>query len=185
MKWTGIDDFDAQFRTFLNKLVPEIADAAESAMKESEEVLKRHIWEDVYSESVYSPKVYERRSDNPSLGTPLDNMAENVVLIKPTGGNAGGQLQLTAKLYYRPQGGHKVKKWNTASYDALIGRIEKKSPAYTYDNGGIPPRPFWQNFVKEMVENGELEQAFVRALKTKEEVVADGAITPDASDTEY
>ena len=184
MQFTGIDDFDAQLKTFLNTLISEISEAEKSALADAQDALKRHIVKDVYE--AYSPTVYKRRSKNSSLGTPLSDMDAYSTVIEPAGGNVNGNLQVTSRLVYNPQGGHKVQKWHDQDYNSLIGRIEKKSPAYTWGNDIVPERPFWQEFISEMIDQKELERAFVWALSANEPtVIADGKILEEAHDREY
>ena len=186
MAFTGIDDFDAQLRKFLNTLIYELDSAVSETMLDAKDSLRKHIREDVYDESVYSPKVYKRRSENDGLGTPLDYLEEpNARIIPPAGGNVNGNLVVTSRIYYNPTGEHKYKKWHTADHNDLIGRIEKKEPRYTWGQNKVPPRPFWQNFITEMVDNQELEKNFVRHMSGKEDIVADGAIVEEISDREY
>lgn len=187
MDFTGIDDFDKQLRGYLNTLISEIDSAISDTMLDAKDALRKHIREDVYSESVYSPKVYRRRSEHKGLGTPLDYLEKpNAQIIPPSGGNVNGHLVVTSRLYYNPTGEHKKAKWHTADHSDLIGRIEKKSPPYTWGQDQVPPRPFWQNFINEMVGDGELEKSFVRHLKrTEKDVVSDGALTEDRNDREY
>ena len=194
MQFTGIDDFDAQLRGFLNTLINEIRDASETAIDDARDVLKKHITQDVYK--AYSPTAYKRRSDDSAMGTPLSDMDAYSKIIKPAGGNVSGNLVVTSRLFYNPEGGHKVAKWssksakkgkgvNNVDFNDLIGRIEKKSPAYNWGQDMVPPRPFWQNFVDDMVTNELLEKRFVEALKGSENVVADGNIVEDSFDREY
>lgn len=178
---------DEAFAAVYNQILLEVASSVEKALNDAKPHLKKRIEADVYK--VYSPTVYKRRSDDSTLGVSLAAQAITepyTSVIKPGGGNVNGMLQVTSRLYYNPQGNHKRKKWHTADYDDLIGRIEKKSPPYTWGQAQVPERPFWQNFVDEMVGGGELERLFVDAMKSAEPtIVADGNITEDASDREY
>lgn len=178
---------DEAFRKAYNEIIFEVADAVEKALNNAKPHLKDRIEKDVYK--VYSPTVYKRRSDDQSLGVSLAAQAiaePYSSVIKPGGGNVNGTLQITSRLYYNPQGNHKRKKWHTADYYDLIGRIEKKDPPYTWGQAQVPERPFWQNFVDEMVGGGELEKLFVDAMKSAEPtIVADGDITEDSTDRNY
>lgn len=178
---------DEVFRTAYNQILLEVADAVEKALTDARPHLKDRIEKDVYS--VYTPKVYKRRSENAGLGTPLSVQAitdANSKVIKPGGGASGSTFSVTSRLYFNPQGDHAKKKWHTADYDDLISRIEKKSPPYTWGQNKVPPRPFWQNFIDEMVGGGELEKLFVDAMRSAEPtIVADGNIKEDASDRNY
>lgn len=181
----GMESLDNDFRAFMNELVADTFRAASETMEDAKEVLKKHIVNDVYAEEIYDPKVYKRRSKNRSLGTPLSDVDTYSSVIPPAGGNVGGQLVVTSRLYYNPKGSHKVKRWDTASDDDLIGRIEKKDPPYTWGNDEVPPRPFWQNFISEMVDDGEIERAFARSMNGKNEIKADGAVIADDADRHY
>ena len=191
----GLENIDEDVRQFKNELIKNIVSALPSVMDDARSHLKKHIDEDVYSKSVYSPKVYKRRSDDNSWGTPLNNMEANTQVVSPSGGNVGGQLMVTTTLYYHPTGEHTVNKWssttttptvNNVDNDDLIARIEKKDPAYNWGQGEVPPRPFWQKFITEMVDNGELEKLFVDAMKGKDATtVADGQIYEQPLDREY
>lgn len=159
---TGLESLDkdlavilAQFQCAANRTLDEL----NSAMLNT---LARHIEKDVYDESVYYPKVYKRRSENFSLGTPLNNVSVNA---KPLVDH------MRAGIDYQPTGEHAVKKWGgvegrwgRADGDRLIARIEKLSPPYTWGQDKVPARPFWQNFVTEMVEGGEAERTFFSAM---------------------
>lgn len=180
---------DEAIREVMNALIVEIAEALPEVMDNAKDTLKKHIDEDVLSESVYKPKVYKRRSDNNGLGVSLSAQAQMepyTKIIAPTGGNVGGKLKITSRLYFNPSGAHKYEKWHTADYNELIGRIEKKSPAYTWGQDQVPPRPFWQRFIDEMIGGGEIEASFVDAMRRKgETVTADGGVTEDPYDREY
>lgn len=183
----GMEGIDKDFRQFMNTLIVDLRDALPKVMDDAKENLKQHIETDVYSASVYQPKVYKRRSENDGLGTPLNYMeSPNVKIISPAGGNVGGKLQITTKLYYNPTGNHSVKKWHGVDYNELVGRIENKDPAYHWGNEKVPKRPFWQNFITEMVDGNGLESSFVRHMKeVGETVTADGSIVEDTFDREY
>ena len=184
--FTGIDDFDAQLSAFMNTLATNIGTAAETALDDAKETLRQKILSEVESDDVYKPKVYKRRSEKTGRGTPLSDMKAYARIIKAAGGNVNGRLQVTSRLYYNPQGGHTVQRWHTADYDDLIGRIEKKSPAYTWGRDKVPARPFWQHFIDEMVDQKELEKAFVWAMSGSEPTIkVDGNLVEDTYDREY
>lgn len=181
---------DAEDKACFNELLKEIEDAVEEALQNSTEILKEHIITDVYSHSVYEPKVYKRRSENSGMGVPLSDVkAYAHTLEKPAGGNANGTLWASSRLHYldyNPSGKHRRRKWSGTNGDDLIGRIEKKDPAYNWGQDQVPPRPFWQNFITEMVVGKKLETLFCDALREKEpSVVADGLILEESEDREY
>lgn len=179
---------DKELYAAMTELSKEVSDAMQNALDRSKDFLKKHIENDVYA-SPYSPKVYQPRHKNPSLGAPLSDMESySDTLPIPIGGVTGNGLMLTSALTYLPKGSHRKKKWDTANGNELIGRIERKNPSYTWENpnNSIPERPFWQNFIDEMVQGGELERLFVDALKTKEpSAKADGNIEEEQSDRNY
>ncbi len=167
-------------------LSPAVTKALDSVGADMASALERHIQKDVYDK--YSPAVYKRRSENTGLGTPLSEMGD----LKPGGGgnatvfNHGNGLTFD----YSPTGEHTTTKWHTADGDEIIGTIEKLSPPYTWPpkKRKMPQRPFWQNFVDEMVDAQELEQYFVNSLlmiNADIGVRADGGITRDAQDGNY
>lgn len=188
---------DPDFRNVLNTIVGEIAAALPNVMNNARDTLKKHIDEDVYE--AYTPEVYRRRSDNPDMGVSLGAQAYQepyTKVIPPAGGNVGGKLVITSKLYYNPSGEHKYPIWSSGSGkrpkwvlnldgNELISRIEKKSPAYNWGQDKVPARPFWQRFVDEMVDGGELEKSFVSAMSGKEKIVADGNVFEDSFDRDY
>lgn len=123
--------------------------------------LARHVQDDVYDGGYY-PRQYVRRDKHPEYGKSIKQSAYDADGIGPS--DAG---QWVAGISYEPTGQHDNIEWYTADGDELIGRIEKKSPMYTYypKDGFIPDRPFWQNFVSEMIEGGGIEDALNEALQ--------------------
>lgn len=153
----------------LNKLLNEMSAAMLRATIEVEgamaDALENRIITDVYKR--YDPVRYERRSENPSLGVPLtslqymDALSPNKV-PKPI----GGLIRIEGGLEYKPSGEHAVPDWDTADGDDLIGRIENSYPPYTWPDGVPPRRRFWQNFVEEMIEGGQIGTTFMQKMKT-------------------
>ena len=189
-RFTGIDSFDAELSAFMNKLATTTKRSVETALGEAREILKQKIITEVENDDVYEPKVYKRRSEGSGRGAPLSDMDAYSQIIEPVAVNVNGNLQVTSRLYYNPQGGHKVSKWHTADYDELIGRIEKKDPPYTWEpkNGEIPARPFWQHFVNQMVDEKDLERFFISAINmydTSLDIQADGDLIRESRDGTY
>ena len=79
--------------------------------------------------------------------------------------------------------------FNKVDGDDLIGRIEKHDPEYNWlpkKGKQIPNRPFWQNFVDEMVDDAELERFFVNAMKTQGfEIEIGCGVERETSDGKY
>ncbi len=142
-------------------------------------VLKRHVEEDVYKAGK-GPKVYIRRSEHDGYGIPLNDIDNNAYPIG-TMDQAGNTI---VGINYMPSGSHSgtfgdfyseekleelhkkesdpIKPESMAKHgNELIKRIETgKGYDWDYDR----PRPFWANFVEELIEGGEFEDALVRAL---------------------
>lgn len=120
--------------------------------------LQKHIEEVWYYDHGFYPKEYKRRTDNPSLGTPLGsekNMAYSV---------SGTSLDFT----YMPTGEHKDKAWHDRDGDDLIVSIHLGKLL-----GDPPPRPFWNSFVNDEEHNGVIN-SFAKGMKPKYDVIADG-----------
>ena len=72
--------------------------------------------------------------------------------------------------------------------DDLIGRIENWNPRYSYPprRKRLPARPFWRNFVSEMVDDGMAEHFFARAMREQgDDVIEDGSIVRESGDGDY
>ncbi len=167
------------------------------------EALKKHIEDDVYDK--FSPKDYPRRSENSGFGTPLNDVAKNSeAIFDQLPGKIGGRVGLN----YRPTGEHSgttadldpyskyydaddpkpIKayppKGDRTDGDDLVRRIET-GIGYTWRRRP-GKRPFWQNFVDEMVNDGELENTFRLAMLEKGYVVdMEDGVTRDPGDGQY
>ena len=161
---------------FQAELAKRVGNAMNDVGADMQDALARHIETDVYNK--YSPIQYQRRSENHGLGTPLNDMQANSHIY-----NKGAGVTIE----YKPTGAHENASWNTANGDDLIGRIEKKNPPYFKKaQGKVPLRPFWQNFVDEMVDDGMLENFFAAAMRRQgEQVIEEGTIVRDANDGAY
>ena len=185
--WTqGEHSLDEDYITFTKVFGQAIINAIDQVSAKMTDALKSRIDLDVYA--AYSPTVYSRRKDNPSLGIPLNDMDKNVRVI--TGGHVGAKgIDATMRIYYNPTGQHENAEWSNVDYDELIGRIEHHSPEYEWlpKKTTLPDRPFWQNFVDEMIDGKEVERYFVDAIKNEGfgELIADGGIKRDSNDGKY
>lgn len=127
----------------VNEIIPDISAQAESALR----IVGREMRESLSSEIIprevyekYQPVEYIRRSEDPSLGTPL-----NAVTSPPFGylvERDGREMNL--KFFYLPDGRHKVQEWHSRDEDTLIKWLQEGVP-----EKGIPPRPFWEIFLEE------------------------------------
>jgi len=119
--------------------------------------LQQHIQTDVYN--AYTPRVYKRRSDNPSLGLPLPDKA---YFYTPIPNN--GRLEFE----YLPSGDHQNPDWVTRHGDELIRQLQNGYKYITEIEGEevtkeVPARPFWDNFFEEQM-NGGLTSAFINGM---------------------
>lgn len=172
-------------KEFIEILKTEFSDAIEKANRAVEtsmrDILAQHIANDVYD--AYTPKRYKRRYSAP--GGLLDMPKHGFALNSGSGG---------VYIIYKPSGAHPtVSGWDNVGGDDLIGRIEKHDPEYEWlpkKGKGIPNRPFWQNFVDEMLDGGTMETVWTNAANgalpegwTLD--MSDGGIQRDAEDGSY
>lgn len=172
---------------FTARVARELANVVYADMKDA---LESHIKEDVYWE--YTPKKhgYERRSEDPRRGTSLIAAVEDedyTKQLEPYDYSVGA---VVAGLSYEPTGEHENRWWSDTDGDELIGRIEKKDPKYNWEpkDGSLKKRPFWQNFVEEMIEGGRFARVIEEELKRRK--IAEptdhiDGVTRDNSDGNY
>lgn len=161
--------------TFLkNVFSPAVAKALDDVGADMQSALAQHIETDVYH--AYSPSMYERRGSGGGL---LSQAREAKIY------NQGNGIAIE----FKPDGSHPtVSGWSKVHADELIGRIEKHSPEYNWlpKNRSIPDRPFWQNFVSEMVDDGTVEYYFASAMRRRDfQLMEDGSVTRDGADGTY
>ena len=186
----GQESLKEDYQSVMAEIVEKIKYAAYTAQAEATEKLEEHIVEDVYKE--WNPRVYTRRSDDESrsLGEPLTSVRYMDVTEPEEATDGHGNHLISTTLDYTPSGEHVVEKWHTADGDELIGRIEHKRPRYTYNaaNRYVPPRPFWQLFVFDMVENGGYAKLLKKAFATTGELdieIGNDDIQLEPQDGEY
>lgn len=154
-----IEGLDKEYRdeiTEINNAIPKALERLGSEMAIS---LKKHIQQDWHD--VWKPSKYHRRTDNPSLGTPLGDDKNITIYVD--------RFTKTMSFLYLPTGEHQEGRFHNGWYlggdgarrdtDELITAIQKGELA-----GNPPPRPFWNNFVEEQ-QNGEMLSTFIRELK--------------------
>ena len=163
---SGVESIDqdfkkvqAEIKTSIAKAMPQLADA----MKQS---LKEHIDQDVYA--AYTPQAYPRRSENPGFGVPLNDIDSNTFVdtwpdgvrldYKPDGSHSGTKRDLKGGF---AQDSIRPIKPNPVHGDDLVRRIET---GQGYDWDFSMARPFFQNFVWEMVEGGGAAAELITAL---------------------
>lgn len=183
VKVDGEKSLDEEIKDFKNYLILRSAQALEQVQGQMTEHLENRIIEDVYNK--YTPKEYPRRYDNPQFGDPLTSLMY-MDALGPSGGiTSNGDISMMAGLDYNPRGEHSGTtadlspdspyydadnpsplKPNPVHENELIRRIETgkgydwKVPSAVYKG-----RPFWQNFVNEMIEGGQLGALFLQAMK--------------------
>ena len=135
--------------------------------------LHEHIDSDVYG--AFEPAAYVRRGDDGGLS----DMEKNTSSSPPPSEFGGG---VTVRLDYTPDGqtdGMGRELTVHADGDSLIGRIEHRTPDYNRNRIRSPgDRPFFRNFVQEMVDGGRAEETLVRAMNA---VVPSLGVTADGS----
>ena len=178
-----------------------IAESVGNVMKET---LEYRIEEDVYKE--YTPRVYPRRSEHPGYGVALNNMEKTVTLYPKS---IPGKAEVT--FMYQPSGEHSGTfgdfyddkkllrihkkasdpiKPNPVHGDDLIRRIET-GRGYDYRPSSkdkhpfTEPRPFWANFVAEMLEGGEFDRAVKSAFAAEGIDIQDVHTERENSDGNY
>ena len=179
-----LDDMVKDFGEALPKdKMQRIAESVGNVMKET---LEHRIEEDVYKE--YRPHVYPRRSEHSGYGIALNDMEKTVTLFPKS---IPGKAEVT--FLYQPSGEHSGTfgeffnenqlgrihkkasdpiKPNPVHGDDLIRRIET-GRGYDYKPSSkdphpfTEPRPFWANFVSEMLEGGGFDDAVTNAFKAE------------------
>ena len=125
--------------------------------------LIEHIEKDVYGK--WQPKDYIRRGTDGGLA----DIENSDFSIDPD----------SVKLTYLPSGETDQAEFPIHG-DALIGRIERREPNYDWNGHQPGNRPFFTNFLGEMIEEGRAERALVDGIKAADEelgVTADGIST--------
>lgn len=142
--------------------------------------LTEHIVEDVYD--AYTPDYYARRISDGGL---LDIDKNTAGSPLPSLSAAGVEIELQ----YEPDGrtnGNGEPVEPHLDGDELISRIEKKDPHYNWnvDERSIPERPFFRNFVEEMI-GGRAEKTMVYGMNAADptlNVAADGGMGRESDD---
>ena len=147
-------------------------------------LLQQHVRDDVYDE--YAPDKYLRRSEYPEYGVPIDDIRNMYSKAYPQSRHMVFQ--------YFHKGAHSLYDDNPTypqyiSGDELLDVLESGS-GYSWEVGkkNIPPRPYWSNFVTDVVEKGKAERAFGSGFNTSGigiKAVTDGNIKRDGQETEF
>lgn len=168
------------FETDIAALEMQVKNAFRASRKaladDMRECLQDHIEVEVYD--AFQPTEYVRREGSGGL---YDMSASATVYSNE---RLGG-MELT--LRYQPDGsqdggGKPIDK--AVSGDDLINRIEKKDPEYNWTRKP-KKRPFFRNFVEEMIEGRRVEDTLVAAMNAADPALglaADGDITRESDD---
>lgn len=134
----------------INSMLPQALEYVGSEMINN---LKSHIHRDWYAP--YTPRTYQRRTDQPSLGTPLGSEKNMTVSVNKS--------RLT--FIYDPVSDHARPHWRgRASGDDLSSIIQDGSGGGW--DGKVPARAFWNAFAEEQFHHGiacALQKAFERS----------------------
>lgn len=143
----GLDSIKEDYKKQENAINNAIPGALRYVGSEMIVNLQKHITDDWYKR--YKPKQYMRRTDNPSLGTPIGSR-ENMDYA------VDGK---TLDFMFYPHGDHVVSEWYDRDGDKLIESIQTGKMTY----GSFPPRPFWNMFVEEQ-KNEAIMRNFSKAM---------------------
>lgn len=138
--------------------------------------LQDHVEYDVYSK--FQPIEYVRRGESGGL-------ADMGVSATVYSDERDGGMNLT--LLYQPGGaadGEGEPVDPHVDGDDLIDRIEKRDPEYNWTRKP-PKRPFFSNFVQEMIDGGRAEETLVRAMNAAEptlELTESGGVIREETD---
>ena len=154
VKIIGFDEIDSDIRKQTAKMQKQIPLALSEVAFKMKANLEQHIISDWYGKQ--KPKFYERRTDDPRLGTPIGSESNMQTEISED----------TLFFSYEPTGEHMLAAWHERDGDELISAIQEGNPI------GMLPRPFWNNFAEEQMEFGIIE-AFIFGMKPYA-VIADG-----------
>lgn len=153
---TGLDEdmaaMERRFAAALTGALPALKD-------DMAQCLAEHIQNDVYNK--FTPTEYQRRGDDGGLAD--------------IEGNAAFVLGAdSVAMDYQPSGESEQVE-NPLNGDALIGRIEHLNPEYDWTRKP-PARPFFENFVTELIEGGRAELTLTEAMNRQ-----DGALGVEAN----
>lgn len=202
---SGEESLDKELEEFLDQVQTAVNRTLTRAASLMYETLKKRIDTDVYG--AFQPNTYLRRSDNPSFGIPLNDVNANSLPIydpvtrqgnrfggrvgldyKPSGANSATTADLDPyNAYYdadNPRQLLKPERPHTMDGDDLVRRIET-GQGYTWRRKP-GKREFWQNFVNELVDDGELEREIIWSMgELGFEIEADSGVEREANDGSY
>lgn len=169
----GIDSIDKDFDAVMKEIDNAVNYGLDIVKEDMTNALQVHIIEDVYEK--YEPRVYLRRFDYPEYGVSMSDSSNMDGWIE------NGRLHF----FYTFSG------WNTAFEDFPHYSQSDKIIKAIQDGGNYPwdvalePRPFWDNFVADMIDKGMAEQYLVKAMNYYDDrlqVKGDGKVIKDGND---
>ena len=174
---SGLETIDKDMEKINERVNTAVKKAMPTLYTKMKDLLRIHIKSDVYE--TYTPKAYPRRSEFPKFGTPLSDIDANSIPIHgddtttgfiyiPTGEHRGKKADLLGE--YKEPGSDAPIIPNPANGQELVERIET-GKGYDYAgehaNGAyLRPRPFFENFKKELIEGKAAENTLVAAMNT-------------------
>lgn len=173
---TGIESITKDFEALTPRINRAVSAGLNAVSSDMMAALKNHIELDVYA--AYDPKDYLRRSDNPQYGTPL-NSNDNIGAVV---------VDNTLIFGYAPTGEHAL--YDEEINDDELIRVISLAEGYQWDVGKrkIPPRPFWHNFLSEMIYGKQAELSLVGGMNNADKdlkVVQTGEIIADGNETTF
>lgn len=150
-KVQGIESIQEDYDEFNRKVSRATEYGLKALASELTPALQRHIQSDVYA--AYTPKQYQRRYVYPQYGRSIyseKNMSWNLV------NRSGGQRSV--EFTYEPNG--RNTHYPNSDYfvdgDSLITVLQEDRGYLWLKSGSIgKERPFWRNFVDEVVQSGD------------------------------
>ena len=174
-------DFSA---LLVGEMKDKIANALKGLRDDMRGSLADHVQKDVY-DAYKDPNEYERRGLNGGLQGQALNATSHATIESMDGTHYRIYIQ------FQPDGNHPDShQWKEPPVhgDDFIGRIENWNPKYPYPprHRRLPKRPFWKNFVEDMVDNGSADVSFATALRAQdEEVLEDFDVEREPGDGDY
>ena len=178
-KVQGVESIQEDYDEFNRKVSRATEYGLKALASELTPALQRHIQSDVYA--AYTPELYQRRYDNPQYGRSIyseKNMSWDLV------NRSGGQRSV--EFTYEPNG-RNTHYPNSDYYldgDSLITVLQEDRGYLWLKSGSIgKERPFWRNFVDEVVQRGD--QWFVAGFNQfgpSIQAKSDGKLVSQATD---
>lgn len=160
---SGFDTVQEDIDHAAKDILKRIPSALQTVGNELEEKLKLYAHDIWYSG--YAPEKYDRRTDDPSLGTPLAASSNIEKTVN------GASLLFS----YEPVSDHVKPYWQgRADGDFLINILQTaKGGHWAYHTPPIPKRPYWNAFLDDL-ESGGAINAFIHGMSPDYVVIPEG-----------